>query len=37
MSDYKGAMLLLDLFPKANVLIADKGYDGDPLREALTQ
>ncbi len=37
MSDDKGAMLLLDLFPKVNVLIADKGYDGDPLREALTQ
>jgi hypothetical protein len=26
MSDYKRAMLLLDLFPKANVQIADKGY-----------
>ena len=26
MSDYKGAALMLDAFPKANVLLGDRGY-----------
>jgi transposase len=34
-SDYRGAATLLPALPGAAVLIADKGYDSDPLREAL--
>jgi putative transposase len=35
MSDYKGARHLLDAVPKANVLLADRGYDADWFRDAL--
>ena len=37
MSDYKGAALLIDSLPKARVLLADRGYDGDWFREALRE
>ena len=37
MSDYKGAALLLDSLPKARELIADRGYDADWFRAALTK
>jgi transposase len=36
MSDYKGAALLLDSLPPAKELLADRGYDSDWFREALT-
>jgi len=35
MSDYKGAALMFEAIPKANLLIADTGYDADWLRQAL--
>ena len=35
MSDFKGAALMLDVLPKARVLLDDKGYDADWFREAL--
>jgi transposase len=35
MSDYKGAALMIDAFPKAKALLGDKGYDADWLRKAL--
>lgn len=35
MSDYKGAALMIDAFPKANVLLGDRGYDADWFRHAL--
>lgn len=35
MSDYKGAALMFDVLPKTNVLIGDRGYDADWLRQAL--
>jgi len=35
-SDYRGAATLLPALPDAEVLIADKGYDSDWLREALS-
>jgi transposase len=34
-SDYKGAALVLDALPKAQELIADRGYDADWFRHAL--
>ena len=34
-SDYRGAATVLPALPEAAVLIADKGYDSDPLRKAL--
>ena len=37
MSDYKGAALMVDAFPKAKVLLADKGYDADWFRAALAE
>jgi len=37
LSDYKGAALLVDVLPKAKVLLADKGYDADWFRQALTE
>jgi transposase len=37
MSDYKGAALMLEALPRARELIADKGYDGDWLRQALAE
>lgn len=36
MSDYKGAVLMFDALPRAQAMIADKGYDGDWFRQALT-
>ena len=36
MSDYKGAALMIDAFPKAKTLLGDKGYDADWFRQALT-
>ena len=33
MSDYKGAAKMIDAFPKAKALLADKGYDAEPHRE----
>jgi transposase len=35
MSDFKGAALMIDAFPKAKALLGDKGYDADWLRRAL--
>lgn len=35
MSDYKGAALMLPVLPKAKVLLGDRGYDADWLRQAL--
>ena len=35
MSDYKGAALMIDAFPKAKALLGDRGYDADWLRHAL--
>lgn len=37
MSDHKGARLLLDRLPAADVLIADRGYDSNWFREALSE
>ena len=37
MSDYKGAALMLDALPPAKAMLADKGYDADWLRAALTE
>ena len=36
MSDHKGAALIYSKLPNAQTLIADKGYDSDAFREALT-
>ena len=36
MSDHKGARLMLDALPRARSLTADKGYDSDWFRKALT-
>jgi len=35
MSDYKGAALTIDAFPKTAALLGDKGYDADWFRTAL--
>ena len=37
MSDHTGAGLLLDVLPPASSLIADRGYDSNSFREALTE
>ena len=37
MSDHKGARLMLEAFPSAATLIADRGYDSAWFREALTE
>ena len=37
MSDYKGAALMIEAFPKARTLLGDKGYDADWFRQALTE
>ena len=37
MSDFKGAALMLPAMPRAKQLLADKGYDADWLRAALSQ
>jgi transposase len=35
MSDYKGAALMIDAFPRAKALPADRGYDANWFRHAL--
>lgn len=35
MSDYKGAALILPVLPRTKVLLGDKGYDADWLRQTL--
>ena len=35
MSDHRGASLVLDALPPAKTLIADRGYDSTPFRQAL--
>jgi len=35
-SDYRGAATVLPALPDADILIADRGYDSDWFREALT-
>lgn len=35
MSDHTGARLVLDTLPPAKTLIADRGYDCTPFRQAL--
>lgn len=35
MSDFGGAALMIDAFPKAKALLGDKGYDADWFRDAL--
>jgi transposase len=37
MSDYKGAALMIDDLPPAKVLLGDRGYDADWLRDALAE
>ncbi|MBC2887427.1 transposase, partial [Ochrobactrum sp. CM-21-5] len=37
MSDYKGAALIINALPEADVLLADKGYDADWFRAALIE
>jgi transposase len=37
MSDYKGAALMIDAFPRAKALLGDKGYDADWFRQALSE
>ncbi len=37
MSDYKGARRLLDSLPPAKELLADRGYDANWFRAALTE
>ncbi len=37
MSDYKGAALILPVLPRTKVLLGDKGYDADWLRQALAE
>ena len=37
MSDYKGAALMIDAFPEAKALLADRGYDADWFRHALAE
>jgi transposase len=37
MSDYKGAALMIHAFPKAKVLLGDRGYDADWFRNALIE
>jgi transposase len=37
MSNYKGAALMIDAFPKAKALLANRGYDADWFRTALEQ
>src|SRR3546814_11263657 len=37
MSDYKGAALMIEAFPKAKVLLGDRGYDAQWFRDALAE
>jgi hypothetical protein len=36
MSDYKGAALMLSAMPRAKQLLAEKGYDADWFRAAVS-
>ena len=36
-SDYKGAALMIHAFPKAKVLLGDRGYDADWFRNSLIE
>lgn len=36
MSDYKGAALMMEALPPAKAMLADRGYDADWFRDALT-
>jgi transposase len=36
MSDYKGAAIILEALPPAKAMLADRGYDADWFRDALT-
>ena len=36
-SDYKGAALMIDAFPKVHALLGDKEYDADWFRHALIE
>ena len=36
MSDYKGAALMMQALPPAKAMLADRGYDADWFRDALT-
>jgi transposase len=36
MSDYKGAALMIHALPPAKYMLADRGYDADWFRDALT-
>jgi transposase len=36
MSDYKGAALMIEALPPAKDMLADRGYDADWFRDALT-
>jgi transposase len=36
-SDYRGAATVLPALPQADILIADRGYDSDWFRQALTE
>jgi len=36
-SEYKGAAMLLDALPRAQVMLADRGYDARWFRHALTE
>ena len=36
-SDFKGAALMLDALPNAKALLADRGYDADWFRSALSE
>ena len=37
MSDYKGAALMMEALPPAKAMLADRGYDADWFRDALTE
>ena len=37
MSDYRGAALMIDAFPKAKVLLGDWGYEANWFRHALVE
>ncbi len=37
LSDYKGAALMIDAFPKAKVLLGDRGYVADWFRHTLIE
>ncbi len=37
MSDYRGAALMVEAFPRAKSLLGDRGYDADWFRQALIE